>query len=120
MTRVRQFPLPDDLAWYPADLTRGDAWSLRLGGPWGMEVALVNRRADGLTWLSGVARYRAWDQRRHAIARSAPTARRWAERWALARLEVLRAEYARREAARQPVRGQIRCGAPTPPGSAPL
>jgi hypothetical protein len=120
MTHVRQYPLPDDLAWHAVDATRGKAWSLRMGGPWGMEVALVNLRADNASWLSEVARYRDWTHRRRAVAHSAPTGRRWAERWALARLEALRAEYARREATREPVRGQVRCGSPPAPDSAPL
>jgi hypothetical protein len=82
-------PLPPDFAWYTPTWDR-QARSLRIGHEWGLEVAYVNMRADGVSWLSSVNRHRGPGLRRHAVAKTCETAMRWASCWAAARAERLR------------------------------
>lgn len=91
-------PLPDDLAWYRVDASGEDfgTRALRLGGYWGMEVAIVTCRVDGKGWGSTVNRHRE-SPRPFVLAPSQRLAMRWAERWALARLDLLRAAATERD-----------------------
>src|SRR5881392_1257066 len=82
-------PLPPDFAWYTPTWDR-QARSLRIEHEWGLEVAYVSMRADGLTWLSVVNRHRGPGLRRYAVTRSCATATRWASCWAAARADRLR------------------------------
>jgi hypothetical protein len=58
-----------------------------------IEVARVIERVDGKGWLSQVNRHqRGWNRRLYAIAPSERTAKRWAERWMLANLDLVRTQ----------------------------
>jgi hypothetical protein len=67
--------LPPDFAWYVPSWDL-QARSLRVGHQWGMEVAYVSMRADGMTWLSSVNRHRGPGLRRHAVSSSQAIASR--------------------------------------------
>ena len=82
-------PLPSDFPWF-TPMWDPQARLLRIEHGWGMEVAYVNMRADGATWLSVVNRHRGLGLRRYAVAHSCETATCWASCWAAARAERLR------------------------------
>ncbi|KRC32039.1 hypothetical protein ASE10_15875 [Lysobacter sp. Root76] len=84
-------PLPDDFRWYPWLVSGRDFGDqvLRIGGPVGMEIAMVRRRVDGETWLSEVRRYA--DPKPHVITHSRDRAIAWASRWAAANETAVRA-----------------------------
>jgi hypothetical protein len=71
--------------------------SLILGEGWGVEVALVNVRADGTTWLATVNRHRTSHvgvRTGHGIHQSRDAAMRMLTRWAWAHADRLRREVA--------------------------
>ena len=81
---MRAWTLPDGFTWHLRDafMGRGAGLALKVGGPWGVEVALVKPRADGVTWLADVNRHRDWRQRPHGVHATERGALRMVERWA--------------------------------------
>lgn len=83
------------MAWQPRDYSRSDPAerSLVVVGPLGrVEVALVNRRADGVTWLATTNRHLPWDRRRSGVHATRAHAVRMLSRWAAAHAGRLLAE----------------------------
>lgn len=84
--------LPPDFAWHPRSIGAHDDGSMvLLFGT--REIALVNRRADGVTWKSEVNRHlQDWKRMRHCVHRGPGQAVRMAERWVAVHADRIRAE----------------------------
>lgn len=84
-------PLPPDFAWHePGSGTYPPEWRhLKVGGPNGMEVALLNPRQDG-RWLVTINRHQDWKAFRHGVTDTREEAMRAAERWVIPREARLR------------------------------
>lgn len=110
-------PLPAGLAWHVRDVYGVDygSRSLEVGGPEGLVVAYVGERACKDGWTCSIRRHLDFKHERYAVAPTQAEAMRWAEWWAVPRIEALRAA-ARARDARLGLGGAFRhagCG-PTP------